>query len=203
MRNVAAGKLPGCERFLRQTRPFASVCAPFFDLTEPPTDVKKHLHLVVGCERGLCGVVGANLPKKVTALVRKMNKETNIESEVVVLGKKSATKLKSSLPNEVSEGYIAMKTKLPTFAMTLDLTDRILKTREFDRMTVYYNVFYNTTKFAPAEIELNSLVYCQKVAGLQFLTYEVESDEITVLQNLQEFKMASTLYNCMAEQLAR
>merc|ERR1719203_2677763 len=51
MRNVAAGKLPGCEKFLRTTR-------PFYELTEVPTGVKKHLHLIVGCERGLCGLVG-------------------------------------------------------------------------------------------------------------------------------------------------
>lgn len=203
MRNVAAGKLPGSEKFLRTTRPFAAVTAPFYELTEVPTGVKKHLHLVVGCERGLCGTVGANLPKKVTAVVRKAVKErTDIENEVVVLGKKTATKLKASLPNETTEGYIAMKTKLPTMAMCFDLTDRIFKTHEFDRMTIYYNVFKNTTKFYPSVIEIYNLDYCKQAAGLQFLTYEVESDEITVLQNLQEFKIASSLYNCMAEQLA-
>lgn len=202
MRNVAAGKLPGCEKFLRTTRPFASVTAPFYELTEVPTGVKKHLHLIVGCERGLCGQVGANLPKKVTMTVRKAVRESDVENEVVVLGKKTATKLKASLPDETTEGYIAMKTKLPTMAMCLDLTDRLLASRDFDRMTIYYNVFQNTTKFFPSEVEIYNLDYCKQAAALQFLTYEVESDEITVLQNLQEFKIASTLYNCMAEQLA-
>jgi len=207
MRNVAAGKLPGSEKFLRLTRPFASVTAPFYELTEVPPGVKKHLHLVVGCERGLCGRVGANLPKIVTNTVRKAVQERMInggdhEIEVVVLGKKTATKLKASLPDQTTEGYIAMKTKLPTMAMCLDLTDRILSSREFDRMTIHYNVFKNTSKFWPSVIEIYSLDICKQAAGLQFLTYEVESDEITVLQNLQEFKIASTLYNCMAEQLA-
>lgn len=140
--------------------------------------------------------------KKVTATVRKAVKESDVENEVVVLGKKTATKLKASLPDQTTEGYIAMKTKLPTMAMCLDLTDRILASRDFDRMTIYYNVFRNTTSFYPAEVEIYNLDYCKQAAGLQFLTYEVESDELTVLQNLQEFKIASTMYNCMAEQLA-
>ena len=61
--------------------------------TEEPVETanKKHLHLVVGCERGLCGVVGTNLPKKVTQVVRQANKDRpDITNDVVVIGKKSA-----------------------------------------------------------------------------------------------------------------
>lgn len=202
MRNVAAGKLPSSEKFLSATRPFSGVTGPMFETENPPEGIKKRLHIVVGCERGLCGVVGANLPKILTKYVRGL-KKTNpeIEHEVVICGKKTSSKIKATLAPEVTEGYIGMKTKMPTMAMCLDITDRILA-REFEQATVYYNVYKNSTTFFPSQVELYNSEISKQIAGVQFPSYEIEGCEATTVQNLMEFKYASTLYNCMAEQLA-
>merc|ERR1719150_158131 len=47
MKNVAAGKLPGVERFLKMARPFASITSPFFDVDQapPPSELKNVLHI--------------------------------------------------------------------------------------------------------------------------------------------------------------
>jgi len=202
MRNVAAGKLPMSEKFLSSTRPFSGVTAPMFETETAPDGLKKRLHLVVGCERGLCGVVGANLPKNVTKLVRQMKKDTpEISHEVVVCGKKTASKLKATLNPESTEAYSGMKTKMPTMAMCLDITDKVL-TKEFDQCTVYYNVYHNSQKFSPTMIQLYSPDIAKQIAAVQFPSYEVEGCEATIVSNLLEYKYACTLYNCMAEQLA-
>jgi len=204
MRNVAAGKLPSCQNFLSATRPFAAVTGPMMETeSPPPTGIKKHLHLVVGCERGLCGVVGANLPKNVTKLVRDANKNNpDVENEVVIIGKKTTSKLRATLGTQVTHGYTTNKTKMPTYATCLEITDHLMKTREFDRCTLYYNVFKNISQFYPDQIDTYSLALSTQIAEMQFPQYDVEGDERTIIQNLQEFKFASTLYNCMSEQLA-
>jgi len=201
MRNVAAGKLPSAEKFLTLTRPFAGVTGPLFETEERPEGVKKILHVVIGCERGLCGVVGANLPKLVLKSVRTMNKEEKYDSEVVVLGKKTANKLRAGLKKQVTDGYIGMKTKLPTFSMCLDISNKLL-VKEFDEMIIYYNVYKNSTTFIPTQTKLYNTEITQKIGDMQFPAYEIEGDDGTIMQNLYEFKLASVLYNTQAEQLA-
>jgi ATP synthase F1 gamma subunit len=201
MRNVAAGKLPSTEKFLTVTRPFAGVTGPLFETEESPEGMKKILHVVIGCERGLCGVVGANLPKLVLKDVRSMNKKGDCTSEVVVLGKKTTNKLRAGLKKQVTDGYIGMRTKLPTFTMCLDITNKLLL-KDFDEMIVYYNVYRNSSSFVPTQIKIYNMETTQKIGDLQFPAYEIEGDDGTIMQNLYEFKVASVLYNTQAEQLA-
>merc|ERR550534_1515105 len=110
--------------------------------------------------------------------------------------------MKATVPIELTEGFGSLKTKMPTFGMCLDFTNKILSTREFDRCTVYFNEFVNTQTFGPRTVELYSLDISRQIAKIQFPSYDVEGDSSTIIQNLQEFKMASTIYSCMAEQLA-
>jgi len=202
MRNVAAGKLPSCQQFLAGTRPFARTVGPMYETETVPAGVKKHLHLLVGCERGLCGVVGANLPKEVTKVVRKAEKEGETENEVIVLGRKSTLKTRSSLKEKVTKGYVGHKMKMPTLQSCFEVVDDIQKTAPFDRCTLYYNKFNNVTSFGMDSMELYSDAINKQIAEVQFDQYDVEGDESTILQNLAEFKFATSLYNCMAEQLA-
>jgi len=201
MRNVAAGKLPSAEKFLATTRPYAGVTGPLFETEERPEGIKKILHVVVGCERGLCGQVGANLPKLVLKTVRDMDKEGKFESEVVVLGKKTTNKIRGSLKKKVKEGFIGSRTKLPTMAMCFDVTDRLMK-YEYDEIIVYYNRFKNSSTFIPTMVSLYNMEITEKIGDLQFPAYEVEGDDMLIVQNLYEFKLASLLYNAQAEQLA-
>jgi len=202
MRNVAAGKLPSCQKFLAVTRPFSAVTETMMATESPPAGAKKHLHVVVGCERGLCGVVGANLPKVVTKLVRDSNKVGDVTNDVVTIGRKTTGKIRATLGTNLSHGFTTNKTKMPTYATCLEITDFIMKNREFDRCTLYYNVFKNISSFYPSSIDTYNLETATQIAEVQFPQYDVEGDERTIIQNLQEFKFASTLYNCMAEQLA-
>jgi len=203
MRNVAAGKLPSSEKLLSKTRPFSSSVGQMMETSSPVPGCKKHLHIVVGCERGLCGVVGSNLPKIVTKLIRESVAVGDVENDVIVLGKKTGTKMKATIPDQLSVSYGGSKTKMPTFGQCLDMTNKILNSgRDFERATIYYNVFRSTQSFGPEQIDLYNLEISKQIAKAQFPSYDVEGDSSTIIQNLQEFKFAVTLYNCMAEQLA-
>lgn len=202
MRNVAAGKLPTCQQFLAVTRPFSETVMPMLQTVGEVPGVKKHLHLVIGCERGLCGVVGANLPKIVIADVRKAKAKEDTENEVIVMGRKSTLKVKAGLKGDVTKGYVGEKTKMPTLQSCFEIVDDIVKTREYDQCTLYYNKFKNVTSFDPDREELYNLEISQKIADEQFPMYDIEGDESTILQNLQEFKFAAALYNLRAEQMA-
>lgn len=173
-----------------------------FETTAPPAAPKRHLHMVVGCERGLCGVVGANIPKYLTKNIRKSNAEGKVKNELIVLGKKTTSSVKSNLGPNVVAAYTNMKSKMPTFATCLQLTDVIHNSREYDHCTWYYNRYKSTTVFHMKMITTYNLAVSEQVAAEQFPQYDIEGDERTIMQNLQEFKFATTMYNCMAEQLA-
>lgn len=201
MRNIAAGKLPSCEKFLAITRPFAAVAGPLFQTEASPPGVQKRLHLIVGCERGLCGVVGANIPKLLQKTIKGLEANGEMQNEIVVLGKKTASKIKAQQGDRLTEGFIGSKTKMPTFGFCLDAVDK-LKTREYDECILYYNIFRNMQLFELDRIRTYNLDYSTKIMEVQFPLYDVEGDERTIMQNLQEFKLATAMYNCMAEQLA-
>lgn len=201
MRNIAAGKLPSCEKFLSITRPFASVVGPLLETTQSPPGIQKRLHLVVGCERGLCGVVGANIPKMLQRKIKELEANGEMQNEIVVLGKKTTSKVKAQQGDKVTEGFVSSKTKMPTFGMCLDVVDK-LKEREYDELILYYNVFKNMQTFRLDAISTYNLKFATQIAEVQFPLYDVEGDERTIMQNLQEYKLATTMYNCMAEQLA-
>jgi len=204
MRNVAAGKLPSCQKFLVSTRPFAAVTQPMFETLSPVENKKGvHLHLVIGAERGLCGMVGSNIPRMASAAVRANKKNSpEIVNKVVVVGNNTISKQRGQIKEDVVLGINKSKPKMPTFATCLELTDYLFKNFEFGRLTMYYTEFKNISKYEGKVYNTYDLATCEEIGSLQFGLYDVEGDERTIMQNLQEFKFASTLYNCMAEQLA-
>eukprot|EP00494_Astrolonche_serrata_P026273 UN26534 len=183
MRNVAAGKLPSAERFVSSTRPFGATTGSFLEVTEEPAGLKKVLHVIVGCERGLCGVVGAASPKVVLSKVKKSEKaEDGLEHQVIALGKKSMSKIRASLGDRVLYSFQGMRTRMPTFAMCLEIVDR-MKDQEFEKMIFYYQYYKNSTTFAPQEITLYNREISNQIAEEQFPEYDLEGDEAMILEN--------------------
>merc|ERR1719300_1878402 len=157
----------------------------------------KHLHLVVGCERGLCGVVGANLPKRVTQTVRQAKKDRpDITNEVVVLGKKSATKIKATLKEDVTHAYVGSQTKMPTFATCLEMTDHIMKNNEFGRCTVYYNDFKMATSLYACVSEQLASEMASRLASMEGASKtctEKAKEYFSIYQKLRKQKITNEL----------
>lgn len=212
MKNVAAGKLPTCERFLKSARPFASSVLPFFQIESEidAADIKKVLHVVIAPEKGLCGFIGSNTPQRCASTVKK---EIHLEHEIVVFGKKGGSRTRSmvagairgrdeKLPEiKVSNLYCDIKTKAPTFNMVMDATSHMLG-REFDKAYIHFNVYRSSTKYVLESSPFYSEKISKAIGEVQFPSYEVEGDESTIIRNLMEYRTAANIYLALAENMA-
>lgn len=202
MKNIAAGKLPVCERHLRTVRPFASIISPFFELKESPKGegYNKILHLGLCTERGLCGGVGNNIAKHIMQVC----KNKKIEHSVAVYGKKGMTKLFGMVPMylpklDVAFGNIKMRDN--NFPYILDTADQLL-TMDWDIMRIYYNAYVNLQTFKLEHFDMYKQDLCEQIAMQQFHSYEMEGDEGVMIQNMREYKLACAIYHGLAEQSA-
>jgi len=211
MKNVAAGKLPSVERFLKQARPFAGITAPFFDIEQdPPQDqLNNVLHIVLATERGLCGFAGTNIAREVASRIRaeksdKAQKELKRNHMVVVYGKKGMTKMSAMTPNIIKKldlGFGNAKMANGHYSYVAETVDDILKL-DWDVAYIYYNKYKNTTSFDLAVKKMFRLDLSEAVAKVQFPAYEVEADETTIVHNLHDYKLAAEVYHAMSEQRA-
>jgi len=205
MRNIAAGKLPACERHLRAVRPFASAITPFFELPKglPDAEWKKMLHIGCGTERGLCGGIAGNVPKEIADTIKKNRGKEHVTS---IYGKKGMTKISSMVPKIIPKLNIAfgnVKSKDPNFGFICETIDRLIKDHpDFDIARVYYNAYVNNAVFRLEHIDVYRLEFCEKIAPSQIMAYELEGDEGAILQDLQEFKIACAVYQGLAENYA-
>lgn len=203
MKNVAAGKLPVCERQLRTVRPFAGIMTPFFEMKSTPKGegYKKILHLGLCTERGLCGGVGNNIPKKIMEVV-KTQKKTN--PMIAVYGKKGMTKLFGMVPNYIPKIDLAfgnIKMRDSNFPFILETADHLLKL-DWDVCRLYYNSYINLQTFKLEAVDLYKQETCEQIAEQQFAGYELEGDEANMIQNMREYKMACAIFHGLAEQAA-
>jgi len=203
MKNIAAGRLPACERQLRTVRPFAGITSPFFELKNTPTGegYNKIMHLGLCTERGLCGGVGNNVAKTIQLEVKKTSK---LKPMVGVFGKKGMTKLFGMVPQylpkiDIAFGNIKMKDN--NFPFILETCDKLLKIN-WDVCRLYYNGYVNLQTFKLTRVDVYRQDICEQIAEEQFAGYELEGDEANMIANLREYKMAVAVFHGLAEQSA-
>eukprot|EP01083_Nonionella_stella_P052056 138283_1 len=202
MKNVAAGALPGCERHLSNARPFGAVTLPLFQLeTENEESIQNILHIPIGTERGMCGSVSSNTVRATGVVVENA---PNLTHKVVIYGKRSAAVCNTMFGRDMIVCAGEVKTKVPTFEFCCHLAEFILYDVDFkwDKLVIYYNEYENAVKFHLRQAVIYRSEISQVIADLQFPTYEVEGDSRTLMENLVEYKLASSLYMYMAENAA-
>jgi len=203
MKNVAAGKLPYCEKQLSIVRPFAGIMDPFFKLEDPLEEgVNTVLHIALCTERGLCGMAGSNVPRAVGDAVRGDREHQKYEHLVAMYGKKGMTKMSGMIPSSldnVDVGFGNVKMKDPNFLFVCETVDR-LNELEWDMARIYYNTYVNNSTFKLEDVPIYKQEICEAIGGRQFPAYEVEGDENTLISILREYKMATLIYHGMSEQ---
>jgi len=201
MKNVAAGKLPSTERFLKKARPFAGGVLPFFqvDADPDPDQIKKILHIVIAPEKGLCGHIGTNTAKATQKAIQADTSDR--EHSVVSYGKKGTSRCKGMVKDKLKNGYTDVKTKNPTFNMVMESVSHILD-RDFDKGIIHYNQYRNSTSYILQQENIYSNDICEKIAEAQFPGYDVEGDEATIIRNLLEYRTACAVYLGLAENIA-
>lgn len=202
MKNVAAGALPGCERHLSNARPFGSVTVPLFQLeTENEDTIKNILHIPIGTERGMCGSISSNTVRAAASMAESL---PNLTHKVVIYGKRSAAVCNTMFGQNMLICAGEVKTKTPTFEFCSQLAEFILYEIDYkwDKIILYFNEYENAVKFHLRQAVIYRTEISQIIADLQFPTYEIEGDTRTLIDNLIEYKLASSLYMYMAENVA-
>eukprot|EP01084_Bolivina_argentea_P063167 115374_1 len=202
MKNVAAGALPGCERHLGNVRPFGSVTVPLFELdSENKDEIQNILHIPIGTERGMCGVISSNTVRAAGAYAEE---NPHLTHKVVVYGKRSAAVCNTLFGKNVLICAGEVKQKTPTFEFCCHLAEWILYESEYkwDKIIIYFNEYENAIRSHPRQAIIYKTEISSIVADLQFPTYEIEGDTRTLIDNLIEYKLASSLYMYMGENYA-
>jgi len=202
MKNVASGALPGNEKHLGNARPFGSVTIPLFQLeTENEESIKNLLHIPIGTERGMCGAVSSNTVRAAGAVAESL---PHLKHKVVVYGKRSAAVCNTMFGQDMIVCAGEVKTKVPTWEFCCQLAEFILYEvdYEWDKIIMYFNEYENAARSHMRQAVIYRAEISQIIAELQFPTYEVEGDTRTLMDNLIEYKLASSLYLYMAENAA-
>merc|ERR1712039_873865 len=97
-----------------------------------------------------------------------------------------------------------VKTKVPTFEFCCHLAEFILYEMDYkwDKIILYFNEYENAVRSAQRQAFIYRSEISQIIADIQFPTYEIEGDTRTIIDNLIEYKLASSLYMYMAENVA-
>lgn len=202
MKNVAAGALPGNERHLSNARPFGSVTVPLFQLeAENEESIQNILHIPIGTERGMCGSISSNTVRAAGAVAESL---PNLNHKVIVYGKRSAAVCNTMFGTDMVVCAGEVKTKVPTFEFCCHVAEFILYELDFkwDKCILYFNEYENAVRSHMREAVIYRSEIAAVIAELQFPTYEVEGDTRTLMDNLIEYKLASSLYLYMAENVA-
>jgi len=202
MKNVAAGALPGNERHLSNARPFGSVTVPLFQLeAENEESIQRILHIPIGTERGMCGSISSNTVRAAGAKAETMPDK---QHKVIVYGKRSAAVCNTMFGTDMVVCAGEVKTKVPTFEFCCAVAEYILYELDYawDKIILYFNEYENAVRSHLREAVIYRSEISSVIADLQFPTYEVEGDSRTLMDNLIEYKLASSLYLYMAENVA-
>jgi len=199
MKNVAAGALPGTERHLANARLFGATTLPLFDVETQPQDIKKTLYVAIGTERGMCGTISSSTVKAI-----KNHVETNKvkDYQVICYGKRSSAIANTAFGPRLILSAVEVKTRVPTFDFSTQLAEYILYQCEWDQLVIFYNEYESAARFHVRGVYLYKSDLAKAIAELQFPSYEIEAEESTIIDNLIEFKLASSLYLFMAENAA-
>ena len=138
------------------------------------------------------------LAYKVARRSRKQN------HKVVVYGRRTAAVGRTLFGKDLLICFGEVKTKVTTFEFVSQLTDFILNKVDYDwdKMIIYYNEYENAVKFHLKQFAVYKADIAKLIADVQFPSYELEADDQQVINNLVEFKIASTIYTGMAENFA-
>jgi len=162
MEMVATSKMKRAQDRVVAARPFANSLsevianlytpelAERFPLLRQPAVVKKAAVIVLTSNRGLAGAFNANLLKEARALLARL-KETNVEPELHVIGKKGLGYFRY-VGREVASSRIDV-TDRPTAQNAAEIVDELIRrfsSAEIDAVYVVYAKFQSALSTPPA-----------------------------------------------------
>ncbi|CAG8459467.1 7530_t:CDS:2 [Scutellospora calospora] len=172
-------------------RAFGATQTAFFTNAETkPNEEGNTLIITVSSDRGLCGGIHSSVSK-----ASRKHIEEKPNSQIVVLGDKAKSQLSRTVRNNIRLSFNQIGKATPTYAEACAIADVILKEKfEFDQAIIIYNHFKSVISYEAETIPVFAESTFSKSGN--FDAYEIEDD---VLENLQEFAFANSIYWGLAE----
>lgn len=197
MKMVAASKMRSAQAATEKSR---GIAAPFLRLLGdlPSAEGEKNVWVPITTDRGLCGAINSTIAKYLRTSVKAHGAENN---EMIILGEKGRSQLQKDFKNDILATFADTGKVRITYAAACSIAEEILKT-EYDVTRILYNRFVSAIAQKPTIATILSPNSLEKEAeaGGALDQYEIEGpDRAELLQDLAEFQLASTLFNCMLE----
>jgi F-type H+-transporting ATPase subunit gamma len=215
MKMVASAKLRQAETSMKESRPFVERVNSFFDKNFEidadggvPANEKKLMIIPMSSDKGLCGGINSFISKSTKLNIAQAESEGINNIKMICIGDKARGALHSSHGEKLVLSAGDFGKFSANFLQCSLVADRILE-HDFDEAQVIFNHFVSLISYEQATITLFSPeTLSTKITEITSV-YEIEGeDEDTVVNNLAEFKLASTIFGCVkdgvaAEQSAR
>jgi len=197
MKMVSAAKYARAERELKPVKPFGAGAQAFYERAEVKSDEApdaKILVIALTSDRGLCGAVHSSVAKAIKLMIQQSPNPDNIK--IVCVGDKSRGMLSRIYPKNILVHFNDIGRKPPTFKDAAIVAQNIISSGyDFTKGILLYNKFKSVVSYTTTPMPIHTLAAIQ--AAPKIHTYDsLDSD---VLQNYQEYSLASLIYYAMKE----
>jgi F-type H+-transporting ATPase subunit gamma len=209
MKMVASAKLRQAETSMKESKPFTARVDSFFDKNFEidaeaglPNDQKKLIVVPMSSDKGLCGGINSFIGK-VTKLNIKAHEAAGVKDiKTICIGDKARGNLHGAHGGKLMMSAGDFGKFSANFLQCSIVADRILE-YEFDEMEIVFNHFVSLISYEQQTVKLYSPeTLSTKITEITSV-YEIEGeDEDTVVANLAQFKLASTIFGCIKDGVA-
>lgn len=207
MKMIASTKVTKAQRNMEAARVYGNAANAIFKYaettdvpsnstatTEQQSSSSKPLVIAVSSDRGLCGGIHSAVSKSVKRYVAKT---PSASAPIVVLGMKARNQIQREYRSNIQATFDQVTKNFPTWIEAATIGDHVLKIGTECNVTgtrVFYNKFKSVIAYDTTSVPVFTLDAI--AASPKIDAYEVEPD---VLQSLQEFTLANTLYWTISE----
>lgn len=197
MKMVSAAKYARAERELRPARAYGEGASALYEKAELQVDEQKpnHLMVLMSSDRGLCGGIHSSLTKAAKAAISEQ--PSNVNTMIIPCGDKARTILQKTHGENILFHVSELGKKPPVFADSSAIAQEILDSGfEFDVGKMIYNKFNSVVSYETLTKPVFSFEALNNAESLSIYD-DVDAD---IMQNYQEFSLASMLFFGMKEQ---
>jgi len=196
MKMIASTKLVRAQREMQRARVYGSGTTNVLTnmgVKAPEAQSGKGLMIAVSSDKGLCGGIHSNISRGIRPIA-----QANQELELVSIGDKCKAQLARQFSNRLVGSFSGLGAKPATFTEASLIANVLLKDlgagEKYDFVQLAYNQFQSAIAY---NLRFATVPTAKTLLGAEKIdAYEAEDD---VLQNLQEFTVANSIFAAMSD----
>ena len=196
MKMIASTKLVRAQREMQRARVYGSGTTNVLTnmgVKAPEAQSGKGLMIAVSSDKGLCGGIHSSISRGIRPIA-----QANQELELVSIGDKCKAQLARQFNNRIVGSFSGLGAKPATFTEASLIANVLLKDlaagEKYDFVQLAYNQFQSAIAY---NLRFATVPTAKTLLGAEKIdAYEAEDD---VLQNLQEFTVANSIFASMSD----